>query len=84
MNIRGTLDEIRETANYLQSEFEIKDLGKTRFYLGFELEHRACGILIHRFAYIQKMVRRLNLDEMQLISTPVIGRSLDKRKIHFV
>ncbi len=54
MNIIGTLDEIRETASYLKSEFEMKDLGKTRFYLGLELEHRVCGILIHQSAYVQK------------------------------
>ena len=48
MNIIGTLDEIKETAAYLKSEFEMKDLGKTRFCLGLELEHRVCGILIHQ------------------------------------
>ena len=54
MNIIGTLNEIRETASYLKSEFEMKDLGKTRLYLGLELEHRVCGILIHQSAYVQK------------------------------
>ncbi|KAJ9551441.1 hypothetical protein OSB04_015486 [Centaurea solstitialis] len=29
----NTLDEIRETTGYLKSEFEIKDIGKTWFYL---------------------------------------------------
>ncbi|KAJ9563530.1 hypothetical protein OSB04_008690 [Centaurea solstitialis] len=33
MNIIDTLDEIRETTSYLKSEFEMKDLGKTWFYL---------------------------------------------------
>ena len=40
MNLIGTLEELRDTATYLQSEFEMKDLGKTRFCLGLELEHR--------------------------------------------
>ncbi|KAK9911207.1 hypothetical protein M0R45_035128 [Rubus argutus] len=31
MNIIGTLDELRDTAECLKSEFEMKDLGKTRF-----------------------------------------------------
>ncbi|KAJ9544183.1 hypothetical protein OSB04_023890 [Centaurea solstitialis] len=57
MNIIGTLDEIRDTTSYLKSEFEMKDLGKTRYCLGIELEHRACGILIHQSAYIQKLLR---------------------------
>ncbi|KAK9932128.1 hypothetical protein M0R45_019377 [Rubus argutus] len=45
MNIIGTLDELRDTAKCLKSEFEMKDLGKTRFCLGLELEHRDSGIL---------------------------------------
>jgi hypothetical protein len=83
MNIIGTLDEIRDTASYLKSEFEMKDLGKTRFCLGIELEHRACGILIHQSAYIQKMLRRFNMDKAHPASTPMIGRSLDIRKDPF-
>ncbi|KAI3707738.1 hypothetical protein L6452_26367 [Arctium lappa] len=73
MNIIGTLDEIRDTASYL----------KTRFCLGIELEHRACGILIHQSAYIQKMLRRFNMDKAHPASTPMIGRSLDIRKDPF-
>ena len=57
MNIIGTLDELRDTAEYLKSEFEMKDLGKTRFCLGLELEHRNSGILIHQSAYTQKMLK---------------------------
>ncbi|KAK9907230.1 hypothetical protein M0R45_000963 [Rubus argutus] len=53
MNIIGTLDELRDTAECLKSEFEMKDLGKTRFCLGLELEHRDSGILIHQSAYTQ-------------------------------
>ena len=83
MNIIGTLDEIKETAAYLKSEFEMKDLGKTRFCLGLELEHRVCGILIHQTAYVQKMLRRFNMDKMHPVSTPMIGRSLDITKDPF-
>ena len=30
----GTLEEFIETAKYLKKTFEIKDFGKTKFYLG--------------------------------------------------
>ncbi|KAL6214692.1 hypothetical protein ACLB2K_014124 [Fragaria x ananassa] len=83
MNIIGTLDEIKETAAYLKSEFEMKDLGKTRFCLGLELEHRACGIFIHQSAYVQKILRQFNMDKMHHVSTPMIGRSLDITKDPF-
>ena len=83
MNLIGALDELRETASYLKSEFEMKDLGKTRFCLGIELEHRACGILIHQEAYIQKILRRFNMDKAHPVSTPMVGRSLDEKKDPF-
>ena len=50
MNIIGSADEIKEAANYLKSEFEMKDMGRTRFCLGLELEHREGGIFVHQSA----------------------------------
>ena len=38
MNLIGTLEELRDIATYLKSEFEMKDLGKT-WFLGLVLEH---------------------------------------------
>ena len=55
MNLISTLEELRDIATYLKSEFEMKDLGKTRFYLGLELEHRDNGILIHKLTYVHMM-----------------------------
>ena len=83
MNIIGTLDEIREAANYLKSEFEMKDLGKTKFCLGIELEHRKEGFQIHQTAYTQKMLRRFNIDICTLLSTPMVIHSLDINKDPF-
>ena len=47
MTVIGTSREIEETVEFLKSEFEMKDLGKTNFCLGHELEHRETGILVH-------------------------------------
>jgi hypothetical protein len=30
----------------------MKDLGKTKFYLGLQLEHLPTGILIHQSSYV--------------------------------
>ena len=38
MNLISTLEELRDIATYLKSEFEMKDLGKT-WFLGLVLEH---------------------------------------------
>lgn len=37
LNIIGTHEEIKEVCSYLESEFEINNLGKTRFCLGLQL-----------------------------------------------
>jgi hypothetical protein len=52
LNIIGTQRDIDETRNHLKTEFEMKDLGKTKFFLGLKLEHLATGILVHQSAYI--------------------------------
>jgi hypothetical protein len=47
LNIIETHEEIPKIVNYLKKEFKMKDLGKTKFYLGLQIEHLADRILIH-------------------------------------
>ena len=47
LNIIGTLEELIETATYLKNEFEMKDLEKTKFCLGLQIEHFSNGIFVH-------------------------------------
>ncbi|KAL6126971.1 hypothetical protein ACLB2K_075016 [Fragaria x ananassa] len=79
----GIIDEIKEIAAYLKSEFEMKNLGKTRFCLGLEQEHQVYEIFIHQSAYVQKILKQFNMDKMHPVSTPMIGRSLDITKDPF-
>ena len=51
MKIISTSREIEETVGFLKSEFEMKNLGKTKFCLGLELEHRPERFLVHQTAY---------------------------------
>ncbi|KAL0396609.1 UNVERIFIED_CONTAM: Copia protein [Sesamum calycinum] len=39
LNIIGSPEEIRQAADYLKSEFEMKDLGTTKYCLGLQFEH---------------------------------------------
>ncbi|KAM1255762.1 hypothetical protein ACFX2G_030560 [Malus domestica] len=39
MNLIGTPAELEENSIHLKSEFEMKNLGKTRYCLGLEIEH---------------------------------------------
>src|SRR6266540_1474804 len=59
LNIIGNKQDIDEARNHLKMEFEMKDLGQTKFCLGLQLEHLPTGILIHQSAYIQKFWRNL-------------------------
>jgi hypothetical protein len=52
LNIIGTELDINEARDHLKMEFEMKDLGKTKFYLGLQLDHLPTGILIHQSAYV--------------------------------
>jgi hypothetical protein len=47
LNIIGHAKDIDEACNHLKKEFEMKDLGKTKFYLGLQIEHLQTGILAH-------------------------------------
>jgi hypothetical protein len=52
LNIIGTKFDINEAQNHLKTEFEMKNLAKTKFFLGLQLEHLPMGILVHRSAYV--------------------------------
>ena len=39
LNIIGNEPDINEARHHLKTEFEIKDLGQTKFCLGLQLEH---------------------------------------------
>jgi hypothetical protein len=39
LNIIGHAKDIDEARNHLKKEFEMKDLGKTKFCLGLQIEH---------------------------------------------
>ncbi|RVW81532.1 Retrovirus-related Pol polyprotein from transposon TNT 1-94 [Vitis vinifera] len=47
LNLVGTPEELIRTTNYLKKEFEMKDLGKTKFCLGLQIEHFPNGDPFH-------------------------------------
>jgi hypothetical protein len=52
LNIIGTELDINEAQDHLKMELKMKDLGKTKFWLGLQLEHLPTGILIHQSTYV--------------------------------
>nr|GEX92389.1 hypothetical protein [Tanacetum cinerariifolium] len=76
LNIIGTNKEIIEVVVHLKEEFEMKDLGKTKYCLGFQIEYMPNGILVHQSNYTEKILKWFNMDKAKSLSTPMVGRSL--------
>ena len=61
----------------------MKDLGKTKFCLGLQIEHLTNGIFIHQSTYIGKVLKRFYMDKSHPLSTPMVVRSLAINKDPF-
>jgi hypothetical protein len=83
LNIIGHIKDIDEARNHLKTESEMKSLGRTRFCLGLQLEHLHMGILVHQSAYVQKILKKFNMNKAYSARTPMIVRALKKYKDPF-
>ena len=83
LNLIGTSEELIKTANYLKKEFEMKDLGKTRYCLGLQIEYCLNGVLIHQSSYIEKVMKCFYMDKSHLLSSPMVVWSLKVTKNPF-
>jgi hypothetical protein len=83
LNIIGNKLDIDEARRHLKTEFEMKDLGKTKFCLDFQLEHLPSEILIHQSTYTQKVLEKFNMNMPYPSKTPMVVRSLDLEKDPF-
>ena len=83
LNIIGHEQDINEARHHLTKEFEMKDLGQTKFCLGLQLEHLSTGIVVHQSTYIQKILEKFNMDKSYPSKTPMVVRSLEVDKDPF-
>ena len=83
LNLVGTPEDLTRTKNYLKNEFEMKDLGKTKFCLGLQIEHFPNGILVHQSTYIKKVLKHFYMDKVHPLSFPMVVRSLDVKNDPF-
>ena len=63
LNIIDNEPDINEACHHLKTEFEMKDLGQTKFCLGLQLEHFHSGTFIYQAAYVQKVLEKFNMDK---------------------
>jgi len=83
LNIIGTTRDIEEVLAYLKTEFEMKDLGKTKFCLGLQLEHLPEGVFVHQSTYTKRVLEKFNMDKCHPLKTPMVVRSLEADKDPF-
>jgi hypothetical protein len=61
----------------------MKDLGKTKFCLGLQIEHFLNGILFHQSTYTEKVLKDFYMEKAHPLSTQMVIQSLDVKKDHF-
>ena len=83
LSLIGTPEELIKTANYLKKEFEMKDLGKTRYCLGLQIEYCLNGVLIHQSSYTKNVLKRFYMDKSHPLSSPTVVRLLEVTKDPF-
>ena len=83
LNLIGTLEGPLEIVNYLKKEFEMKDLGKTRYCIGLQIEYFSNGIFVHQSTYTEKVLKRFYMDNAHPLNSPTVVRSLEVDKNPF-
>jgi hypothetical protein len=64
-------------------EFEMKDLVKTKFCLGLQLEHLPMDIPIYQSTYVQKILEKFNMDKVYPSKPLMVVRALEKKNDPF-
>ena len=72
INLIGTPEELKETTNYLKKEFEMKDLGKTRFCLGLQIERNSNEMSVHQSNYTKNVLKRFGMNKAYPLSTLMV------------
>ncbi|KAL0544444.1 hypothetical protein IC582_019559 [Cucumis melo] len=80
LHIIETLEELSKEIKYLKKEFEMKDLGKTKFFLGFQIEHLVDEIFFPQSTHTKKVLKRFYMDKTHPLNIPMQVRSLDVKK----
>ena len=83
LNLVRTPEEHYKNNKLLENEFEMKDLGKTKFCLGLQIKHFPNGVLVHQSTYIKKVLKHFYMDKMHPLSSPMVVRSLDVKNDPF-
>ena len=57
LSIIDTRKELLKAVECLKKEFEMKDISKTKFCLGLQIENLSNGILVHQSTFTEKILK---------------------------
>lgn len=83
MNLIRSPEKLPKTAKYLEREFEMKDLMKTKYRLSLQIKYKTNGVLIHQSTFVEKVLKHFNMDNAYWLSTVMVIRSLKPRNDPF-
>ena len=63
--------EISNLKSFLKTEFEIKDLGLLKYFLGIEMARSRCGIAISQRKYILDLLKETRKQGAKPVDTPI-------------
>ena len=61
----------------------MKDLGKTKFSIGLEIEHFPNRVLVHQSTYIKKILKHFYMDKAHPLTSPLVVWPLDVKNDPF-
>ena len=65
------LSDIQELKDFLNQQFEMKDLGHLSYFLGLEITHFTNGLYITQAKYAFELLSRAGLTDSKTVDTPV-------------
>jgi hypothetical protein len=71
LNIIGTKSAVDKAKSLLEKNFEMKDLGKISFCIGFQIEHFPKGTFIHQSTYLRKILDDFGMTNCNPVNTPM-------------
>ncbi|CAM8999359.1 unnamed protein product [Rhodiola kirilowii] len=70
--LTGTSDQlISEVKLYIHNQFQIKDLGHLKYFLGLEVARSTAGLFLHQRKYALELLEEHNLTDCKPAKTPI-------------
>ena len=66
---------IQALLHQLSTEFDIKDLGPLKFFLGLKIDYNASGFFVHQQKYASDLLAKFNMATCKPCSTPFVSLS---------